>query len=214
MYDDHDKAALLALLTRFQRAHDAQAPDLKAKAEIDAKVAAHTAQMHKLQGAFSAFGLDVTKGFKCVWEIVGEEAYVAAVQRGGGALTSPSKHEAERLALAQAMNFVMDSKPGEVAKAAAEKPETTPQTVRDAVLEQLKAAGAHGTTASALRNAVERNRSTKLHDKTIGMTLYRLSQDRVARREGRTWFFVAETKNPGAGTPGPDNSQHVRKGGA
>ena len=41
------------------------------------------------------------------------------------------------------------------------------------------------------------------------MTLYRLSLDELVRRDGRTWFFVPqleETKNPGADTPGPINS--------
>jgi len=48
--------------------------------------------------------------------------------------------------------------------------------------------------------------STRSYSPPIGMTLYRLSQDGLVRREGRTWFFVpsqaAETKNPGGDTPG------------
>ena len=46
----------------------------------------------------------------------------------------------------------------------------------------------------------------EIHEKTVGMTLYRLLQDKLVRREGHTWFLVpqpiAETKNPGGETPG------------
>jgi len=61
------------------------------------------------------------------------------------------------------------------------------------------------TPTEVLREYIEAARSTKLHEKTIGMTLYRLANDGLARRDGRTWFPVsqeAKQENPGAGTPG------------
>ena len=83
--------------------------------------------------------------------------------------------------------------------------ETVTPKVRDAVLDRLRLAGSSGMKATELRQYYENAFSTKLHEKTIGMTLYRLSKDAVVRREGRTWFSVplkGETKNPGGGTPG------------
>jgi hypothetical protein len=85
--------------------------------------------------------------------------------------------------------------------------EEPPQSVREFTLDALKTASNLGIKASDIRAAYEAARDVKLHDKTIGMTLYRLSKDNLARREGRTWFFVApsaETKNPGVGAPGLD----------
>lgn len=73
--------------------------------------------------------------------------------------------------------------------------------VRDIVLERLEAAGTEGTKAAPIREHVEAAVGQKIHEKTVGMTLYRLAQDGLAKREGLKWFFVppsAETKNPGA----------------
>lgn len=80
-------------------------------------------------------------------------------------------------------------------------------TVREAVLTELKNLGPWGAKAAALRATYEKQHDTKLHSKTIGMTLYRLSKETppLVRREGRTWFFV-ETKNPGAGAPGQNEA--------
>jgi hypothetical protein len=73
-------------------------------------------------------------------------------------------------------------------------------SVREIAIEQLKRAGVAGAKASTIRQVAESILKKKFHEKTAGMTLYRLSKDGLARREGQTWFFVppkAETKNPG-----------------
>jgi hypothetical protein len=81
-----------------------------------------------------------------------------------------------------------------------------PPSVRETVLERLKLAGDKGLKAADVRQYYEDTFSAKLHEKTIGMTLYRLSKENLARREGRTWFYAplneGETKNPGGRTPG------------
>jgi hypothetical protein len=84
--------------------------------------------------------------------------------------------------------------------ATAERP-----SIRELALERLRAAGAAGTKARVIRDFIEKTYKIKLHYKTVGMTLYRLSRDGLARREGQTWFVVPhkpETMNPGGGTPG------------
>ena len=65
-------------------------------------------------------------------------------------------------------------------------------SVREIALQQLKRAGVGGTKANAIREVVESILKKKVHDKTVGMTLYRLSQEDPpkVRREGQTWFFV------------------------
>ena len=85
----------------------------------------------------------------------------------------------------------------------ADEGEALTTTVREAVINALKHVGPWGAKASQLRLDYEQQHGTKLHDKTIGMTLYRLSKETppLVRREGRTWFF-AEAKNPGVGAPG------------
>lgn len=82
--------------------------------------------------------------------------------------------------------------------------------VKELLLEQLNAAGAKGLKAKPMREFIEKTYGETLHEKTVGMTLYRLSQDNLVHRDGHTWFFgpppPAETENPGVAAPGSNNS--------
>lgn len=88
------------------------------------------------------------------------------------------------------------------AKAAATKAEMP--RISDIVLDQLRKAGEAGTKARLIQEYIESTYGQEIHDKTVGMTLYRLAQENPpkVRREGHTWFIVPETVNPGGGTPG------------
>jgi len=84
------------------------------------------------------------------------------------------------------------------------------KSVRELVLQRLELAGPKGMKAADLRSHLERVYGIQTHEKTVGMTLYRLSkaEPSLARRDGTTWFFVppqAEKKNPGGETPGQSN---------
>ena len=65
-------------------------------------------------------------------------------------------------------------------------------SIREIVLDQLKMAGKKGVKASTIRRVVESTLGRQIHYKTIGMTLYRLSEKSPpqARREGFIWFAV------------------------
>lgn len=79
--------------------------------------------------------------------------------------------------------------------------------IREIVLDQLRLAGPDGLKASVIQNYIRTTYEADIHEKTVGMTLYRLSLDKLVRREGRQWFLVSgatpEAENPGATTPGP-----------
>lgn len=85
--------------------------------------------------------------------------------------------------------------------------ELAPPTIRELVLSLLQGAGTKGSKAGPIRRTVEAALNRQIHYKTIGMTLYRLSQENLAHRDGFTWFFGPspsdETKKPGGGSPGP-----------
>ena len=90
--------------------------------------------------------------------------------------------------------------------------------IRDIVLDQLRAAGDSGQKAAPIQNYIEESYHTQLHEKTVGMTLWRLSKEGVVHRRGQTWFFgpqeeqplPASTENPGAVTPGQTQSRRLR----
>jgi len=64
------------------------------------------------------------------------------------------------------------------------------QTIREDVITHLKGAGSKGIKAAVIRHSIEAKLGRELHYKTIGMTLYRLSEKGLARRDGFTWFYV------------------------
>ncbi len=87
------------------------------------------------------------------------------------------------------------------------KPERPP--IRDVVLEQLGVAGIAGAKAATIREYIERTFGDIIHEKTVGMTLYRLAKEGLVRRDGHNWFIVppkAETVNPGVAAPGLEES--------
>ena len=83
-----------------------------------------------------------------------------------------------------------------------------PRSLREVILDRLRVAGADGSKTSVLREFCEREHGRIIHEKTVGMTLYRLQKDGVVRRDGHIWFLAsqnANAENPGADTPGPIN---------
>jgi hypothetical protein len=90
--------------------------------------------------------------------------------------------------------------------------ETPTPTVKEIALGCLALAADAGLKAADIRVFIEKNYPdlSDIHDKTVGMTLYRLLKDDLVRREGHTWFFVpqvGETKNPAGDTAGLETSQ-------
>ena len=84
------------------------------------------------------------------------------------------------------------------------------QPISVLLLDRLKDVGFHGSKALPLRDHLKQHYNIDTHYKTVGMSLYRLSQESPPKvhRKGHTWFFgppVAETKNPGGDTPGQLN---------
>jgi hypothetical protein len=189
-WSEQDKSALLALVTRFVRAFDARKRHQDQKAELERAILADSLILQNLRVAMSVFGVDTTaKGWsEAVRLAAGTDAFDKALLAGG---RPPAVH------------YAGIGGPQKTASYAGEADAS--KTVRDQVLALLNEAGSAGTTATALRKAIEASRDDPLHYKTVGMTLYRLSQDGLARREGRTWFAVPETANPGARTPGSNN---------
>lgn len=72
--------------------------------------------------------------------------------------------------------------------------ETLKLKIKDRVLEILKQAGPEGTKTALIREHLAMAFGIKTHEKTVGMTLYRLSQENppLVRRVGRIWFSVPQ----------------------
>ncbi len=95
-----------------------------------------------------------------------------------------------------------------LAEAGTSKPPSRPaSTIREEVLAIAIGTHPNPVRATPLRKQLEKTRGP-LHEKTVGMTLYRLSQEGLMRRLGRDWFFVPPSGgagNPGGEAPGPED---------
>jgi hypothetical protein len=66
---------------------------------------------------------------------------------------------------------------------------SAPANIREMVIECLKQAGSSGAKVADVKKFIA-GLGIEMHDKTAGMTLYRLSKEGIARREGRDWFYL------------------------
>lgn len=87
--------------------------------------------------------------------------------------------------------------------------------IREIALEMVERAYPGPIKAADIRAELEKVGRTT-HYKTIGMTLYRLSVDRIVKRRGINWFFVPEGQRaketpghePGGVSPDNDGGGH------
>jgi hypothetical protein len=63
--------------------------------------------------------------------------------------------------------------------------------IRDRILSYLESKYPSGCLARELREHLLNSFGIETHEKTVGMTLYRLSKQNLVTRDGRTWFFAA-----------------------
>lgn len=61
---------------------------------------------------------------------------------------------------------------------------------KERALELLAEAYPKPLKASEIQKKIEKEYRAKYHDKTAGMSLYRLSNDGAVRREGHFWFYI------------------------
>lgn len=204
-FDTEDKLALGALLKRAFHANNRLIAAAEAKRQADEIHAGAFRDFEQKRSAFAAFGFEV--GDPEFWARlraeVGEEAWDDAYRRSLVMDMPPIE-----------FNFTppwqQPSEPVEVIQD--DGASTAPAlsgvpSVRDVVLSQLSQAGDVGTTAAQIRTFYEKAYGRELHEKTVGMTLYRLTREKPpkAKRLGRTWYMVPSSdgaKNPGGGTPG------------
>lgn len=69
-----------------------------------------------------------------------------------------------------------------------------PKTIREHLIDAAQQAHPNPVRASVLRQELATKFGIKTHEKTVGMTLYRLLKDGLLRRAGRDWFFIPEAE--------------------
>jgi hypothetical protein len=204
VFDKDELHALTIILARTVQAGDEHENALRAKKSAELRVEDAARDWIARRAAFGAFGFNPTAPdfWPELRKAMGEEAWDEGFRRAGHEPPKPNPQVAGP------------------SKEAVEQPRAQTQLdadvprVRDFIMAELAIAGDAGRKAKDILDRFERIFGRSLHEKTIGMTLFRLKKDELVRREGHTWFLArppgAETRNPGAGTPG-SNSAANRK---
>jgi hypothetical protein len=200
--DDNDITGIVALLVRLIRVQDERNAAGETRDAADKKFKEANAQWQKIRGAFVAFGFDPSS--KELWDEmkaqIGQDKFDLAfrVARRSAQTEEKTETQSAKEEEPEADEAVEETEEPEEFEA----DDTGSMRVKDLVLNELKGHRAEGRKASEIRASIEAVLGRELHAKTVGMTLYRMSREGVARRDGRTWFAVLETANPGGDTPG------------
>jgi len=185
--DEHDTAAVVAILIRAARAGDQIKEDNEIVEKANVRLAKNNAILNKTINALALFGFE-EQGEENVWNqvarAIGKDAYLRALavargrEPGGGLLEQMGDEE------------LPDKRPKQdFGHPAAQRP----VAVRDAILRHLRSVGERGTNVGEIKKHLIDAYGMSVHEKTPGMTLYRLVKDGLARRDGRTWFATEET---------------------
>ncbi len=201
---EDEKAAVMALLIKQVEAQEAEKRGEDALAQAKAIIETSKTVRTNVRAALAVFGFDMKqeKPWSQVRDALGPELYSRAIRIGEGEEPLQSIQDLLR---GQVRDEFWESDDEEEE---ASPSDPTPPNVRSIVLQQLETAGMTGLHASEIKDYLS-NQGVETHEKTVGMTLYRLSKEGLARRERRTWFFVpeAQRKEPSDGRSRQDTSE-------
>lgn len=194
---EHEKAAVFSILVRQIEAQELKAAADRDIAAANERVLAAQAVMANVRPALAVFGFDTRapKLWDIVKEAIGADRYVAAfvVAKGGEKQSQTGSSDADKQGgTTEHIGHVDDSLESRNVD------ESHTPKIKDIVLERLRQAGDVGARASEIKEFVSAQ-GIEMHEKTVGMTLYRLSNDGLVRREGRTWFFIPELERDDRG---------------
>ena len=146
-----------------------------------------------------------------VREGIGVEAFKSAIVIARGEIEGePARHESDGASdLVNEPAAVDDELPAEVETKPADQQHPR---ISEMILEFLQTRGMEGARVGVIKEYIQKTYDIEMHDKTPGMTLFRLQKQNRVVRHGRIWFFVpaaksGEAETPGADTPGTLNPQ-------
>ncbi|MGF6253577.1 hypothetical protein [Ensifer sp. LBL] len=171
MLEDYETDAVFALMVRVLKEHKRRDEAQKALEEAQKTISEANIAWVKGMEAIKFFcpekeGADL---WKEVAKALGNERYVEAFHLAG--MGEDLEERVRQRALDNTQMSDADA------------------NIKDRVLELLRKAGSEGTTARTIIDEL-RSEGVEMHDKTVGMTLYRLSQDGQSRRQGRMWYPI------------------------
>jgi len=181
--DEHDRAAVIALLIRTVRIDEELKRDKELVTSASARVASNTLARSKTVTAFGVFGFDTSDGlWDRVIKAIGPDAYGRAIAIGKGYEPAGLLEKmGDEEAIDEAEQNVTRPDDDDASERQAPR-------LKDAILGYLQGLGDAGATARQVRQHLVDAYGLSVHEKTPGMTLYRLMKEGSVRRVGRTWY--------------------------
>jgi hypothetical protein len=171
--DEQDIAAIAAILVRTIRAQDQITADHETIKICNERIAANNKVRMSAYKSLEVFGFDAPDDVN-LWDIVHDampDEYDRAIAMARGLQPASLLVRMGDERAKPEKNVVRRSVP-----------------VRVAILEYLRTVGESGAKVGQIKEHLQDAYGLTVHEKTPGMTLYRLMKDGLARRVGRTWF--------------------------
>jgi hypothetical protein len=184
--EPHEADAIFAIIVRVIKCDLSNFDDKRKIAELQAGIESRSAGRPKLMAAIDAFGFEISD--PNLWERVrkslGEETFLRAYDvafpeglpgeptRADTPLSDRSGSMSEGTATTDVKEFSHEPAP----------------KIGDAILRYLRSLSGRGAQVAEIKQHLLDAYGIETHEKTPGMTLYRLSKDGVVNRVGRTWF--------------------------
>jgi hypothetical protein len=192
---DSDRTAILAILSRWSRHWQASSHLHQQKANIEAQIAQAATGMVNAEAGLKIFGFDVSQDG--VW------AHLNALFANDlqAFMSSEDTQNQRQWAAKPDAQFFQEF---EQLLGSDDKKKPPMPTIREIALMRLREVGPAGLRAKTIREYIQTTYGVECHEKTVGMTLYRLSNERLVRRNGHVWFIndAQESKTPGVSAPG------------
>jgi hypothetical protein len=209
---DHERAGVFSLLVRQLELVQLRSEAERLTNEARERQAEVNALATNIRAGLNAFGIDLSgeRPWDKVRDALGGELYNQAFEVVKGDkrrallqivdVEAPSERGVDHRLLSRApMATVLigQNGGGDVQSTELVDGSLSPN-IRELVVARLQQAGKAGIKAAEIREFLGAQ-GVELHEKTVGMTLYRLSKEGRARREGRTWYSAVADDGEGSG---------------
>lgn len=184
-----DKQAVIAFMARLLDISSQNHALMKEKADLEMEITSNNARIADCEAGLRALGHDLSQDG--VWPQLYEK-YLGDVQ----AYFNQTAHSE---------GVTSQAPPLPLTDTRSVPPQSS---ISKLLLERLHQIGSKGSKAQQLRDWLKKTHDIDSHYKTVGMSLYRLSQDSPPKvhRKGHVWFFgppqEEQPKNPGVQPPG------------
>lgn len=191
--ESHEVEAVFSILVRLVRTDLGNQTDREKIAELQAAIDVRNANRPKFMTALEAYGFDIesTELWDNVRDALGGNRYMHAFHLAfpndyppaDGQLFAPEPDDPERLlpTFEAVAEWPHDVRP--LANSPMPK-------ISDAILHYLRANVGRGVQVAEIKKYLIEAYGMETHEKTPGMTLYRLSKEHLVRRDGRDWYAV------------------------